>query len=1251
MSPRRNVHRRTNSTGSNPDGAPAEAAVELPPPPSLDQAKAYARSLLLRQAEGNDRPGELFPLYTALRNFDRLGTDISQYMHFMYWGARLFFALFMLNLSNLVINWEGGQLQQDFNVRGLIVALLTWHTLGNSAIDGVLRTGAHSYVVIEFFTAGILVCYLFYLRGRFDEIHTRIRNSDGGQLLTAADFTVMVSHVPESWGSQQLRDFFEKFGEVVHVGFSLNYRGLIKRIQQAKSLREVHTNNCLALLNLMGKLGRKEQILRARRAARASLAAVEENNRVIKRLMKERYQGTGYAFVTFNKYQVAQAVLAELPKRLQGHKMQTRVSYLFGGHMRVRRAPEPEDVIWENLQYSKRERVLRQVLSTSIATLLVVVGTFAIFVANLYIAPGMRIEVTSFITFLGCYLGSVIVLVFGHLVVFFTVPLLVKHLERPHTNAELEMSMMLKLTAFMILNTMITAILFIFPAAHTNLHKTPNYHFSPGWYVTGGQILLMSILGDLVVVNLGLELFRPGDLIRRFYARRAKTQQQMNELYACPGSQILPYRTCIMCKCMVVGTMFSFAMPIMQIVIAVNMWMGHWVDRYTYLRRVTMPPASHELSQMSVILTYIFPIAILLHTTMAPFFLGHICHREVVTDDWLQWILGDTTNTDLTAARVADFLAENYQHNSSNYYGCDVVLDHPASQCVALPSTYDRAGDVVQSIVNLLATDTQLKAQVAAEAGGADISADAPRVDLTCWMRNSTEGSVCVEASASGGTCTSPLEGSGAHNFLVVNAIIWGLPTLFFMFSNSDLFKKREMRRRLERRLKILNTSAHLDLWRFLVQRDIRDPKIKPAPPNAQVRAAKGSSDPAPTPTGYAPDGSLASPRSGKKPLREALSQKLANLRKDKSGAMADPSSGVDPKSPAPAGANPNQLSAHALMYLPPLTVHLLNSYYDNANTSNKLLSSYLKHYVANPLQQSQDEPDEEEKGILASMRERGLSLTEGLMPEGMSEGVRRASQTLTDGCGTVVGGVVSVGAGGLKMGAAGAKAGAKGVVGAGGRVLEASRSVGGGLIGGLEGAASAVGDRVHLQDNVKKLRAQLNALEMQLSHIPLPSRPSLRPRKASLSESVDDGNDSADDGSPEGSPEGAPADGQRIGSSPEQTPMVSASSSVSVTPAGSQPSSNSPSDNGEEEGTESEEGSFVKAKEAVDVSALEVAVYEEEEDEAASEAASEEEEGNVVDAELAAAEQELQQRIRNSRAAAERDEPRDTSESPIKMV
>ena len=150
---------------------------------------------------------------------------------------------------------------------------------------------------------------------------------------------------------------------MVHVGFSLNYGELITRIQKSKVLREKHTNHCLVLLELMGMLAHKDKIIRARQRARASLRAVEENNRSIKQLMRERYTCTGYAFVTFNKYQVAQAVLVELPKRLQGHKMQTRVSYLFGGHMRVRRAPEPADIIWENLQYSRRQQIARQVCS------------------------------------------------------------------------------------------------------------------------------------------------------------------------------------------------------------------------------------------------------------------------------------------------------------------------------------------------------------------------------------------------------------------------------------------------------------------------------------------------------------------------------------------------------------------------------------------------------------------------------------------------------------------------------------------------------------------------------------------------------------------------------------------------------------------------------------------------------------------------------------------------------------------------
>ena len=109
----------------------------MPDPPSLDLARAYASKRLIRQdptkeqvesalKEAVDRrdlrladaikyyisrgeappfvKGDLYPLYTSLPTFDRFGADVSQYMHFVYWSARLFFGLFLLNLSSLVIN-------------------------------------------------------------------------------------------------------------------------------------------------------------------------------------------------------------------------------------------------------------------------------------------------------------------------------------------------------------------------------------------------------------------------------------------------------------------------------------------------------------------------------------------------------------------------------------------------------------------------------------------------------------------------------------------------------------------------------------------------------------------------------------------------------------------------------------------------------------------------------------------------------------------------------------------------------------------------------------------------------------------------------------------------------------------------------------------------------------------------------------------------------------------------------------------
>ena len=442
---------------------------------------------------------------------------------------------------------------------------------------------------------------------------------------------------------------------------------------------------------------------------------------------------------TIHGWQVAQAVLSELPRRLQGANLSTRISNtLFGGtanltirvsdwlcgtHMQIERAPEPADVLWENLQYHPRQQLVRGLLSTTIMLVVVVVGTLLLNVATLYTLPGFRFPTRAGVVFydLVLYVISVAILTTGSLLVLVVVPRVANSIERPHTKTARERSVTLKLAFFMVrlgwitrnrgsrahsvcphrssprsashrvaftldaraapcrtgatslarargrdarrgvrsltgrcalidararwplsarprvlvpqaLNPLLSAALFLLPYFATHLNPHPNYRFSPGWYVTGGQVVLMTILGDLSLINFGFALFRPADLRRRKAAHRARTQSMMNALYASSGEGYLAFRLCLMARCVIVGTAFSFALPVFHLIIGVYCFTSHWVDRYIYLRRIALPSAGNaspdgRASLMNLVLNYILPLAILLHLVLAIRFLPDVCSR------------------------------------------------------------------------------------------------------------------------------------------------------------------------------------------------------------------------------------------------------------------------------------------------------------------------------------------------------------------------------------------------------------------------------------------------------------------------------------------------------------------------------------------------------------------------------------------------------------------------------------------------
>jgi len=50
----------------------------------------------------------------------------------------------------------------------------------------------------------------------------------------------------------------------------------------------------------------------------------------------------------------------------------------------------------------------------------------------------------------------------------------------------------------------------------------------------------------------------------------------------------------LMNKMVILGLMFSFAIPILYLLVFFYLWSAHWVDRYTFLRRLTPPPVTHN---------------------------------------------------------------------------------------------------------------------------------------------------------------------------------------------------------------------------------------------------------------------------------------------------------------------------------------------------------------------------------------------------------------------------------------------------------------------------------------------------------------------------------------------------------------------------------------------------------------------------------------------------------------------------------
>ncbi len=658
----------------------AERSVD-PGRPSLRAAVEYMNFFLPKKGHGPDGKPLLLPLGCSEAEFsEHMGVGVSLYFYFVKMTGWLFVAATVVALPKFVANARGHGLDlqwpwsspncptTDTGLMGLVQLMLSTFsyiffclTLGNVSF-GAGNSHGMWHLTSEL-VLSILFCVYVYFIGR--SINTVLSSSEN-RAVRASDFAVSVGRLP-SFGTDadSIREHFSFFGHVASVAMSNDNSEVLELLRRQHAYRthwrHLHLEYSRARRALRSSSHSTSGVqLRAessgrRRACERLLVRISQHMIVMLRGKEELRKATrqpspctGHAFVTFSSMDDAARCVSHF-ERIRRHEksrggvgdesVDFRQLYFRNvTKLKVSRAPEPSDIIWENLTFTKRQGRVAILKTTSFITCVACVSTVFITLTN--------ISMSYFSMGLLTTLWSTPVIVISNVVIFILTPQLAIKNEKHHTRSSQHLHMLVKMTFFQVFNTVVATLAFLFLRWQPPTSSAPSCPVTPiaplpdgqpcfstdtagssfaptcvkHWYTIGAAVLMNAVFGDMSAILGLIEFIRPDKLIIRYVvAPRCHTQAEMNRVFALDSDFYLPFRYQLVLKIVVIAFTFCTAIPLLLPFAALFMYLSYKVDRYNLLRVFKPPPRTTERT-IAVSVLYILPTAVFGHIWFAIFF-------------------------------------------------------------------------------------------------------------------------------------------------------------------------------------------------------------------------------------------------------------------------------------------------------------------------------------------------------------------------------------------------------------------------------------------------------------------------------------------------------------------------------------------------------------------------------------------------------------------------------------------------------
>jgi len=364
--------------------------------------KPSLREAMLWQAERQVRKygQQHYPLWkTGSAELGQLGVGMGLYFEYLKYMLRYFGVMSAMAVPSMALCNAGIAFKTfnvDFSIRWSLGNIgLGWpgserlevFCLDSQCEQGFTLNSRQASFILACADCLIMLVFIF-ATWRLKIFQERAIIAIDEDTITASDYSILVEGIPsDAKDADEIRAFFSRYGEVADVAIGLNNGRLISMFQKRGKL-EIKVEEQVARLKLY-KLQALQQQLKKMKKQQHKL------DNKIAALRNKTDSKAVVAYVTFNEESGQEECLESynfnLFTQLMGrHKGKVRT---FRGryHLRVSQAPEPSNVLWENLQHRGLETFFRASIANLITSLLLFVS-FTIVISVKAVQESLQVD-------------------------------------------------------------------------------------------------------------------------------------------------------------------------------------------------------------------------------------------------------------------------------------------------------------------------------------------------------------------------------------------------------------------------------------------------------------------------------------------------------------------------------------------------------------------------------------------------------------------------------------------------------------------------------------------------------------------------------------------------------------------------------------------------------------------------------------------------------------------------------------------